>query len=190
MTPAQTLLAAGAKVIIQPTDTTHVGCTALADAILNANILLLCGESEPWTTILTHRRVSYALEQFFEKDGLLLATGGAMEAFCRTGLGGDTLTALRVAPHDSCCALLREQDKPTPSPFCQQAGEQLQRAILCGSPMTADEQTLQALSEQIFCVLHDDPQRVCGLLARHSHALLCAHGVKKEHLLAAVRYFQ
>ena len=190
MTPAQTLLAAGARVTIQPTDTTHDGCTALADAILGANILLLCGECEPWMTILTHRRVSYALEQFFEKDGLLLATGGAIEAFCRAGLGGEALTALHFAPHDARCVLLREQSDHAPMPFYQQASEEPQHALLCGSPANADEQTLHALSGQILSVLHDAPQSVCGLLARDSHALLCAHGVKKEQLLAAVRYFQ
>lgn len=61
-----------------PLALTHQGCTALADAMAQADIVLLCGDEQTWSAVLDHRRVRHALEQLLcTRDGTLFALRGA-----------------------------------------------------------------------------------------------------------------
>lgn len=186
---AEILTEAGARVTVQPTDGTHEGCTALADAILGAQILVLAGESTAWLPVLSHRRVRYALDCFFEKDGLLLAAGGAMEAFCCAGLGGNAAAALNFDKGESPFICPVADVSRAPSPLLPDVATEKQTcAVLTGATASAEDET--ALAGMIAERSAKEPSRICSLLLRDSHALLCAAGLKKEQLLAAVRYFQ
>jgi hypothetical protein len=68
----------GVNIQTLPLALTHQGCTALADAMAQADIVLLCGDEQTWSAVLDHRRVRYALEQLLcTRDGSLFALRGA-----------------------------------------------------------------------------------------------------------------
>ena len=186
---AAILTEAGARVIVQPTDGTHEGCTALADALLGAQIIVLTGDRDAWLPVLAHRRVRYALDCFFDKDGLLLAAGGAMEAFCRAGLGGDAAAALDFELTEQPFVRPVRDSSPAPSPLPPDmlTAESVCAMLLGAMASTADESLLSGIVAERSA---EEPSRICSLLLRDSHALLCAAGLKKEQFLAAVRYFQ
>lgn len=63
---------------------THEGCTALADAMLTADIVLLNGDTASWSAILAHRRIDYALKRHLgEREGTLFALHGAAKAIAQ-----------------------------------------------------------------------------------------------------------
>ncbi len=67
-----------------PISLTHEDCTALADAIADADILVLNGDAASLGTMLEHRRVAYAIARHLtDRDGTLLAVHGAAEAIAR-----------------------------------------------------------------------------------------------------------
>ena len=80
----------GANVRPMPVALTHEGCTALADAINDADIVLLCGDGQAWNAVLEHGRVRYALEQLLNtRDGTLIALHGAARQDALDGLCKD-----------------------------------------------------------------------------------------------------
>ena len=80
----------GADVRAIPLALTHESCTAFADALFGADIVLLCGDEQTWNTVLEHRRVRYALEQLLNaRDGTLVALHGAARASALASLCED-----------------------------------------------------------------------------------------------------
>lgn len=80
----------GVSIQTLPLVLTHQGCTALADAMAQADIVLLCGDEQTWSAVLDHRRVRHALEQLLStRDGTLFALRGAASVACLEGLCDD-----------------------------------------------------------------------------------------------------
>jgi hypothetical protein len=182
---------AGARVLIQPTDSTHEGATSLADVILGSNIVVLSGDCEELLPILTHRRVTYALEQLLSRDGLLLAAGGAMQAICQSGLVGLSAASLSFAMSPETCVTLCEQEHaPSPLLSASPSSSMEHRAVLYGACAILTDDTRAELHGSVVHVLKNKPNHASTLLLHDGHALLCAQGLQDRHLLAAISYFQ
>ncbi len=100
---ADTLLRHGGRVKTLRITHGESGCRVLADAVNQARLVLLVGGDPHLGDILTHPDVLSALRSLIERDGLCLAQGDVLQAFCRTGLLPDALTDLPSAPPlDQC----------------------------------------------------------------------------------------
>lgn len=86
-----------ADVRLLPLALTHEGCTALADALTDADIVILNGDAQTLGAVLEHRRVAYAMARHLtERDGTLIAVHGAAEAVAHAQLTKECSDANRL----------------------------------------------------------------------------------------------
>lgn len=177
--------------------------TALADAILSSDLLILDGTSDRWQPLLSHRRVRYAIDDLVSRDGLCLCQGDLLPALCRAGYAGDALKdAPLVAVSDACAesftrplSYIRDVYLPTASPRLHELPAWLparESNVPLGDPVMGlfrdakqDEQTVLAVTDSA-----DGTDAIVRLLAMQGHLLAYADGFTPSQLHVALRYFQ
>lgn len=89
-----------------PMELSHESCTALADAVFEADVLILNGTTDEIGTLLRHRRVRYALEQHMHAYASLIAIRGAAVAIEQYRQTENTATEANTADLDLRLSLL------------------------------------------------------------------------------------
>ncbi len=177
--------------------------TALADAILASDLVILDGTSDRWQPLLSHRRVRYAMSDLVSRDGLCLCQGDLLPALCRAGYAGDALKdAPLVAVSDACAesftrplSYIRDVYLPAASPRLHELPARLPArdpGVPLGDPVMGlfrdakqDEQTVLAVTDSA-----DGTDAIVRLLAMQGHLLAYADGFTPLQLRMALRYFQ
>ncbi len=198
---ASTLQQAGAAVSMLVLGHDDADATALADAILASQLVLFVGDDPHLLSLLSHRRVSYALEQLVVRDGLCLIHGEALYTFCRAGLLGDMLLAgLPATPIDASAGAFpyalgyvrdlmhtEEEDALRPLPHCLPAlgdevpvGDDIIEAFMDPDPQNRQILAVTACEQGTAAV---------RVVACEGHRIAFADGFTPAQLHTAVRYF-